>query len=321
MLNSSDVTALFGKTADSAEVEQLFRTLNTLERPELDRDREAIYHDFVLARRAGVELGFVDSNFQQAGPRELWGRGELLLAQLYLYTAFRDVSTFQGGMPFGASWGESRRSMRQRLEALESSRHSHLSDTWDVSDKFRLTAFYTEREGALSSLFLRQMQDPLAPESIPLVPDLASIAESFGNVISDPEFCAVWREALVHADIAQGEEDGEIDLLQVCGARLGVAPSAAGGILKSVTFHRNRDRGSVGWPGQLPLRLSFEDSPEVLFQRVGITPVQAADGRETGHAVWHFDTFTLHVLYSNIDNRLLRVKMLAPGTWRCVEDE
>lgn len=35
----------------------------------------------------------------------------------------------------------------------------------------------------------------------------------------------------------------------------------------------------------------------------------------TGHAVWHFDDYTLPVLYSNLDNRLLRIKLIAPGTW------
>ncbi len=51
-----------------------------------------------------------------------------------------------------------------------------------------------------------------------------------------------------------------------------------------------------------------------------IAPVQQADFVNTGHAAWHFDDHTLHVLYRRIDNRLLRVKLLAPRVWKCVDD-
>lgn len=53
------------------------------------------------------------------------------------------------------------------------------------------------------------------------------------------------------------------------------------------------------------------DSPTILFEKISSLPVQQSDSILTGHAVWHFDRYTLHVLYSNIDNRLLRIKLIA----------
>jgi hypothetical protein len=34
--------------------------------------------------------------------------------------------------------------------------------------------------------------------------------------------------------------------------------------------------------------------------------------------MWHFEPFTLIVLYSNIENRLLRIALLAPGFWGAI---
>ena len=48
-------------------------------------------------------------------------------------------------------------------------------------------------------------------------------------------------------------------------------------------------------------------------------PVRQDDEGLAGYAVWHLDDYTMHVLYSNPYNRLLRVTLHAPGTWKPVD--
>ena len=151
-------------------------------------------------------------------------------------------------------------------------------------------------------------------------PDVSALADAFGCVVNSPEFRALWSIALTDDDYRTAGEDGELDLTQSYGATLNFAGSGLGPVFRSITFHRNRDQESVGWSGSLPQGLEFDDSPETLFQKIPSQPVQQRDSALTGHAVWHFDDYTLHVLYSNLDNRLLRIKMISPGTWKCVED-
>ena len=44
----------------------------------------------------------------------------------------------------------------------------------------------------------------------------------------------------------------------------------------------------------MPQGLDFEDSPEILFQKIKDQPIQQSDSALTGHAVWRFDDYTLH---------------------------
>jgi hypothetical protein len=66
----------------------------------------------------------------------------------------------------------------------------------------------------------------------------------------------------------------------------------------------------------LPFGLRFDDSPEWLEHRVGSAPYRRKDGPLTGHALWHFDRASLHVVYSTVENHLFRVMLMAPGYWQ-----
>ena len=105
------------------------------------------------------------------------------------------------------------------------------------------------------------------------------------------------------------------------GATLSFSGEGRKSYLRSITLHRNRDRDSVGWQGRLPEGLSFEDSPQDLRDKMAVAPDAGSDAPDTGFALWHCPDYTLHVLYINIDNRLIRVRLIAPGVWRSVFDE
>lgn len=308
---------LFGKSADYPKVKALFLELNTVRRPSLPDDpEERVYHDWVLVRRKGIELGFSDSEYHRAAPRDRWGHGELLLTQAYFYSGFDDVKPFKGELPYGLTFADPPERAREKLSQFTSSFHSWISDTWDLP-AFRLSIAYTEDRRSIDRIACRQMAASIRQESAIQWPRLSAIISTFGHTVDDPVLIDLWGPHLNPHALKQAAEDDEIDFTQSFGATIAVV----GNRVRSMTLHRNRDMESVGWNGELPFGLDFENSPSSLFEKVPGSPVQQSDSILTGHGVWHFPDFTLHVLYSNIDNRILRVKLIAPGTWKCVEEE
>jgi len=318
-MNSADFISLFGTSATDHKMTAIFSALNTLRRPELPDDNPYPYHDWLLVRRKGVELGFADSEYQHGSDHFRWGHGKLLLTQAYFYSGFDDIRPFTGTLPYSLTFADSRTIARSKLGAFESSRHSYLNDTWDV-EGYRLSVTYTEDGASIDRMACRVLATPLTHKQHVVFPDLKTITNAFGTTITSPEFLKLWASALSDEDYEEAQQDGEIDLLQTYGAMLAFAPSRSGPVLRSITLHRNRDMESVGWGGSLPNNLDFEDSPEALFKKIDAPTIQQSDSGLTGHAVWHFDDYTIHVLYSNLDNRLLRVKLIAPGTWKCIDD-
>ncbi|WP_321818258.1 MULTISPECIES: hypothetical protein [unclassified Paraburkholderia] len=309
----------FGSPASAECIDGILEELGTYQRPELPDGRQAFY-DWILVRRQGVELGFVDSEYQAATARWQWGRGHLLLSQAYFYSGVDDIRAFADELPFELTFEDSREIARAKLAEFEATRHSYRDDTWDV-EGYRLSVMYAKAGSAIDRIACRMLASPIPRKTQVQFPDLIRVADTFGYEARSPEFRALWPHSLTDDDFRAIRDDGELDLTQSYGATLGFVDSSSGPIFRAITLHRNRDQESVGWHGALPLGLDFEDSPETLFGKISRQPIQQANSVLTGHAVWHFDNYTLHVLYSNLDNRLLRVKLLSPGTWKCVEDE
>lgn len=314
----------FGARVDSDALRELFQELETLRRPELPADDDFVYHDWVLVRRKGIELGFADSQYQRGAERILWRHGELILTQLYFYAGQDRVQPYVGELPFGLEWTDSRDAARAKLQLFESSRHSHVTDSWDVG-AYRLTVAYHEQGRRIDRIACRVMPAPMPQVGRRMASSLRAVVAAFGETLRTTSFLALWPISLDDDDLLDVNEDGELNLRNTFGATLAFVPSAGGPIFRSITLHRERDLASVGWQGELPYDLSFEDDPSVLLrkvaQRAKVRPVQQQDAALTGHAVWHLEDHTLHVLYSNVDNRLLRIKLMAPGTWKCVEED
>lgn len=318
-MNASDILSSLGLPLSSTSVDKLFSSFNTLNRPALPDDKEYVYHDWVLVRRKGVELGFADSEYQSTADRFRWGHGELLLTQAYFYSGFDDIQPFTGELPYGLTFADSREIARAKLAAFEATRHSYINDTWDV-DGYRLSVTYKEGGAGIDRMVCDLLAAPIQRIQEVTYPKLASVTVAFGFSIHSQEFTELWGDLLDEEKAQEAIDDGEIDFTQSYGATLGFVDSSTGPDFRSIILHRNRDTESAGWAGELPQGLDFEDSPEILFQKIKDQPVQQSDSALTGHAVWHFDDYTLHVLYSNLDNRLLRVKLIAPGNWKCIED-
>jgi hypothetical protein len=84
-------------------------------------------------------------------------------------------------------------------------------------------------------------------------------------------------------------------------------------VLTAIVFLREREMDGRGWPGDLPYRIAFDDSPEVVVRKMGRSPDAEQVGDFTAIAAWHEPKLTLRVVYSTMDNRVYRVTAVAPG--------
>ncbi|HGW5896490.1 TPA: hypothetical protein ACNIOJ_004592 [Pseudomonas aeruginosa] len=318
-MNATDITSIFGVASDDGGVSGLFKVLNTLRRPQRPDASHSAFYDWTLIRRKGLELGLVDEEFQLAASRFRWGHGRLLLAQAYFYSGADDIQPFSGCLPEGLAFSDSRNDVLAKLSLYEGSRHSYINDTWDL-DGYRLTVTYKDNASSIDQVICRLLPNPIVSSTQIAYPKVEKIHNAFGCSVHDQAFIGLWSSFLKDGDYDSIENNGELDLNDSFGASLGFAKSGDGALFRSITFHRNRDQESVGWGGVLPRGLDFEDSPTTLFSKISSPPAQQANTKLTGYSVWHFEEYTLHVLFSNVDNRLVRVKMIAPGTWKCMED-
>lgn len=321
-INTMDIIRLFGRPYTDSEVEALFETLNTANRPSLPEDDEYVFHDWVLVKRKGLELGFEDAAYREALDRSLWGKTKLLLTQIYLYTDFNDIARFDGILPFGLTFADTREQVRQKLAAYETTRHSYRTDTWDI-DNLRLNVAYNDQGKSIEKLACWLKSEALSPEEDISFgpPPLEAIISAFGDTLNEKEFLDLWGDAISKESFDDAEEYEEIDLTHDLGVTLNFASEKVPSpLFRSFTLHANRDRESTEWKGEMPLGLGFDDSPETLFRKILVPPARHEDDGLSGYALWHFEDYTLHILYSNLFNRILRVKLIAPGVWKSMED-
>jgi hypothetical protein len=331
MPNADKVLALLGQYSQDPAVEQLFIELETRRRPELDPADRDNYNDFVLIRRKGIELGFVDAVFFRAGPPDgRRGKGVgLLMHQAYFYNDAGDISRFSGKLPFDLEWSDNRESARRKLAAFESVRRSYIKDCWKLP-QFHLTLQYKDGNGALLSILCQLPLEPW-PEDGRIQPAVRAPAwlSMFGLTVTSPGLIEALQPLNLAEIIKHCDDTHEIDLRFECGvqivftklANLHIKDKAAltpgtALVLGAVTFLRSRHIDAREWMGGLPFDLTFEDTPLTIANKVGRPPDKRNDDDIAGFAFWRLGEFDLHIQYSIVENHLTEVTMMAPGFWK-----
>lgn len=321
----SDLLASLGLRGDEDSFGAVLTNLGTVATPSLDEDEPDQHFDWVLIRRRGLEIGFADAAYFDGLPRALWRTGGLLLQQVTFYNTGRErVSAYDGELPYGLQWSDSREQACARLSAFESSRRSYLTDRWDIGPQ-RLVLAYKHGIDVLDSVHvkLRAPSLPPAPYSLP-----AFANNQWHNLFGLSADSSELQAALGPLDLSSHTEifdsdEREIDLLGEAGLifyfaradrlQLRNRPRGRALVLGAVKFHRERDLDARQYQGELPFGLRFDDSPAQLEVRVGRPPVKRKDGPLTGYARWHLEHCSLQVLYSTVENHLFRIMLMAPG--------
>ena len=328
-----NLPALLHADSESSAVLAAYESLNTLERPALDEDDEFDHYDWVLIRRKGIEFGFVDRVYFEGAVRPLWRSEGLMLCQITYYNDTREgVSPYEGELPHQLTLSDTREVVRAKLAQYEATRHSYLTDRWNI-DSYRLVVAYKPGDRGIDSVHLKLPIPPL-PESGRQQPTVgaAEWLSLFGYSADAPSLTSKLAPLDIAQRIVEEGDEREVDFLGECGLtlyfeearRLKLSDGAQGASAKrgrelvfgGVKFFRARDLEARQYTGELPFNLAFDDSPETLFKKIKHRPQKLDDGPTTGRALWHFQQFSLQVLYSTVENHLFRIMLMAPGYWR-----
>jgi hypothetical protein len=313
-MNANDILSLLGAPADDERAQALFTRLQLPRQPQLPVD-EYRFHDWVMIPPLGIELGFSDSQLQSGGPFYLWGSGQTLLTQVYFYADFDGITPYAGELPHGLSLDDDRDTVREKLAAFEGTRHSGLNDTWDVGG-YRLAVTFDDDELAVARVACLVLPAPVPRMREVEPPALARLLTSFGEPLKPTAVKAVWPAGWDDESLGLAMDDGDLDLTDSYGVTLTYGRKKGERMLTTIALHRNGDMAAAGWPGELPAGLDFDDSPDTLLGKMQTPPSYHADGELAGLAVWVQPEYILHVLYSNLHNRLQRVSLIAPDRWR-----
>jgi hypothetical protein len=308
---------------EAALVQHAVRNRPAVKVDEHDADGPVIEtQSWVKNSRAGIEFGFDDAS-AWLGLNEIeYGKQPMLLTQIYFYGQHQGVRPYQGVLPMGLKLSDDRAKVRRKMSTYDSTRHSHLRDTWDTP-AYRVTVGYAEGEQCIDVVLcmLREPLLPPLPYALAPVPSVESLIALFGSSLDDPALKQALEPLGLKNRIEDIRDSSEADFSNPYGLIVNFsAPSnrkarnANETLLSNITLLRERELGGRGWPGALPCGLNFEDSFEMAAGKLGRLPdLQDDDEDFSGTATWNEAEFTLYILYSNIENRLFRVGLIAPG--------
>jgi hypothetical protein len=281
---------------------------------------------WILIRRHGIELGFIDEVYFHAGDIIQRRHHNILLCQVYFYTQRDDIADFIGTLPFDLTWFDSRDDARHKLNHFESTRRSYLKDTWDLPG-YRMTVDYKKGYGAIDSIVC---QIPIKPwpemGRLQVVLTVADWLSLLGLPITSTFLLQRLHPLDIGKRILDSDNDREVDFTFECGVQLYFTESQRlkqitrlptvrkkDLVLGAIQFFRSRELDARQWTGELPFGLSFDDTQDTMVSKMGCAPDKQEDDYFSGIAVWHFNEYSVEVLYNNIENHLLRVMLMSSG--------
>ncbi|MEN5203184.1 hypothetical protein ABE473_01800 [Stenotrophomonas sp. TWI700] len=317
---------------DSPTIEHMLDTLETCRRPRITRNDDRKWFDWLLIRRKGIELGFVNKSYFEATPEYGWGRGPSLIFQVYLYTSnFNDnpeILAYPGRLPHDLKFTDSRAQAQKKLSNY--SRHeSQQTDCWHT-ENYRLHIRYTPSKTLIESLTLSLPLHPFPEEGrIPCNISCQDWMNLFGANIDSEVINKAVSPLNIRQRMLDSDDEREADFTFESGFEMSFEDNIKSRrtnnqnkqdlVLAAVKFFRARNREARQWTGELPYGLSFSDSPLKALEKIKTPPTIIEESRLTGHFLWHFATHSLHILYSTFDNQLMRITLMTPNYWTTLE--
>jgi hypothetical protein len=316
--------ALLGMAVEEPAVQACLVALAREMQPELDPDDSDEYVDWIILNEIGLELGFEDEAYLRAWDESMRREGRLLLSQLNFYADTEEMQPFPWRLPFELGFSDDREAVLAKMHAFEDVRRSYIRDAWRMP-AFDMTATYGAN-GALESVSCRLRCAPWPPdpaaEASAVLPEPAHFVRLFGLRWSSPELRRGLALFGFDDRLAQVRSRRVADLRISHGLQLHFVPSGRlasadqrlpnSPAFSAVQYLSERELDARQWRGALPFGLRFDDTQADLMRKVGAAPARQADGDLSGLAEWHFPAYILYVLYSNLENRLLRIALMTP---------
>jgi len=317
-MDAEVLVALLGLASTDPRVEDALQRLGVARRPKLkidsdDADGPVVEsQDWVGNLSLGLEFGFQEEGAYMGLDQADRGIGPMLLTEVYFHGAGPGRRACAIPLPFGLSLADDRDTVRRKLSWPGVSRRSYLRDTWDLP-AYRLTVSYTDdrRNIAFVVCMLRTVPpEPFEGVTGPL-PDIPTLIRLLGRRMDDAELRQVFVPLGLDRVDHSGANGQSLDFRRTHGFRLG-CDGAPVRRLRSVEMLRAGEFESRGWRGDLPFGITFDDSPEVAVEKVGLAPAHRQDEDFSGQAFWTLPDCALLVVYSTMENLVLRVQLLPP---------
>ncbi|HSX62441.1 MAG TPA: hypothetical protein VLF18_19830 [Tahibacter sp.] len=325
-MDIQNVARLFGRLSTDPAVEAMFVALGVKRRPKLADPPRSPYDAILKISTRGMLLCFTERNYWENMPTRLHGRGdELVFRNVALTSGIPgDMLGYDGPMPFGLAWSDTRDEVRSKMAALGHADrlHAYKRDAWWLPDHHVRVTYQpgdmnVREEPGIFDISLGILPtDGSAPPEKTHYPSPADIVSLFGHPITSPAFRDAFRD-FDPDDLAEAVDGEAIDRKREFGFELYFDPKqrAADGTPGFAGIDMTRDRlgDSREWRGSLPFGLHFDDTPAVLPQKVGRSPNQWEESHIWGVARWYLPEHLLWVNFDTLDNRLESIALLAPG--------
>jgi len=193
-------------------------------------------------------------------------------------------------------------------------------DTWDTPS-FRMSASYSDDGTRLDFIVcMLRLVDPEPFESASAqLPAISTLAGLLGKRLNDPALRQVLVPLGLDRQTLNSSGEQVIDFRRTYGFRLTCrqAPGTARGAAANLVLHgidllRASAFESRGWRGELPRGIVFDDSPVTAIAKIGRPPNHQSDQDFSGQAYWALERLGLLVVYSTIENVIVRVELLTP---------
>jgi len=276
----------------------------------------------VFFKRLGFSITFCPPGFYHVDDTQRRAPAIITNVQMYSGDEYYNHARYEHPLPHSLAFTDSRDDLQKKLGPSAWTFPlvaPFKMERWDFSDHW-LLAVYTEDMSALRTIQIGLKPQKPRPSILPKIdqPDIHTLKSllkhNWKEVAQHPSLQDADFSALAHAQ-PDDKSSHEVDELKICGIELYFRPSQEANepfhILSGARYIRKGVFFSVGFDGELPEGLRFEDTPEVVLRKVGHYPVTGDADELTGYYVWKLPDYMLHVGFSVMEQRVNRIRIAA----------
>lgn len=322
------LVSLLGLPSIAPNVENALNDFGVVRRPELGIDSDDVdgpvvnSQDWVTNLSVGIEFGFQEEGAYMGLDQSDRGIGPMLLTEVYFYAERPGIRPYPWPLPFGLVLRDTRSTVRAKMAQLERTRRSYVRDTWD-HPVFRITVSYANDGDSID--FIVCMLRTQAPEpfegGMAKLPAINTMINLLGKGMDDSGLRQIFVPLGLDRHMFGSSSGHLIDFRHTYGFKLGfrkpqtrIVNSSKTAWLSQIECLRAGEFESRGWRGDLPFGISFDDSPETVFAKVGLAQTNVVNQEFSGHAFWELTDYCLEVVYSTMENIVLRVNISSGNT-------
>jgi hypothetical protein len=315
------LTTLLGLRSTHSRMEDALQRFGVARRPELQTDPDDAdgpvvnSQDWVSNLSVGIEFGFQEEGARMGLDQADRGIGPMILTEVYFYGERPGTRPYPLPLLFGLSMGDNRTVVRAKMAPLERTRRSYVRDTWE-HPVFRITVSYAEHGDRIDFVvcMLRTEVPELFEGGAATLPSISTMISLLGKPIDDSDLRRIFVPLGLNRQTFSTSTERIIDFRNTYGFKLGFRKptvanenSSNAPCLSEIECIRGGEFESRGWRGDLPFGIGFDDSPDTILAKVDRVPSSQVDQEFSGYAFWELNGYSLQVIYSTMENIVLRV--------------